>query len=976
MKLFKRTIFLFLIMLMFCSYVQAGNPNCSSLSVKCVENDFGLASSGVWMPKKGTVLFYGGINLFQALLYFDEHAIQSYRKAKNSWAALEIDIIFQDHDFIGVPGQIPRIDADSVAGPSGTTPLRDTITILPGDKVVRGIVVTDPSELVEGWNMFSFKLKDDIPNNTRITVDIQLSANVADRNFIREVVLNNDFDWAKFQILDWLMVHNVGFTHGGEVFKYFTMSRFPQLTYSEGEGEHWYISSADLGSGNGLCWKSRKQEELARRCSSVNFFTLINESSEPQDNSVKEKIEDEVKEVSDEEIETEVEERIEEITKDSEGTQDSTSDPNVHIDKVTVGVRYGGSVSHDDFVHKVFVHPNEGVDIEADIENKGDGEITVKIRYCWDDDKSFGFDSNNYLGRDENVDIDHGIRNNGQHENVLKHFRDVKFSSPGIYYLYVDVSVYDDEEDDLSASHNRREYGKVVVVDPNLELSLLYSGNKDVFEPGEEITLQSWTTNQSADTRRDINVSWFLSEGETHNNPTPFEEDIIHEDNIEAGEVRLENAIITLPTEPGIYTISVHTDSSEIFTEVDEEDNWQHFTLEVKNPIPFVFGSIASGSLVFDEESQTNVLGVAKTRFFIDEEINVFTEITDVTVGYRTKLECYKNDALVWQQGENDSFQTVTEEIEKVTEHWQTTFSEEGTYTFKFFVDIGEGWELQEGLTTTVEVFVPFTFSSLQTGSIINCDDTCAITELKNSFVLGEDFYAVATLNNIQVNYRTKFENYVDGSLWNTEESVEQTASVYDPQEIVTVQSSNPGVSYENLPANCTYKFFIDTGEGWELQGEASVTIQMPEVSGAVRVGESYTFDEITGEYSIQNEKTSFMMDESFIILLEVTGLTSGFYIDCMIGEDGMPPMGGPSKLLTEDDIINGKAYFIVEGFASTPGTTSYEFVTTSVGMPLDLGSVYIDIEGPGGPGGGECNCEPWDPMCDPWMNPDAIPCW
>jgi len=206
---------------------------------------------------------------------------------------------------------------------------------------------------------------------------------------------------------------------------------------------------------------------------------------------------------------------------DDESYQDnsSISDTDVHIDKVTVGIRDGGSVNHKDFTHEVIVYTGQGVDIEADIENKGDEDITVKIRYLWDDDKDFGFDSNNYLGRDEDVEIDHGKRNNGQYENVLKHFRDVRFDNPGTYYLYVETKTNDDMDEDQSVFHNIREYGKVTVLERSIVAYFTATPKESIgpamvyFLDTSQGTINNWSWNfGDGATSTEINPSHYYSD--------------------------------------------------------------------------------------------------------------------------------------------------------------------------------------------------------------------------------------------------------------------------------------------------------------------------------------------------------------------------------------------------------------------------------------------------------------------------------
>ena len=173
-----KKLLVFLCFLVAVCNVQAGgkNPsNCTMQDVTCIQHQFVDAGEyGVWSPTKGAILFYGGNNLFQAHLYFDQQAIDFYKN--NSWSAFEIDINFPDNNNY----MLPRIESGSVKGPSGTKPLRDTII---GDfsTGTRSITVTNPSAMKVGWNTFAFELKDNIfvslGNDVKITAYAGMTVN-------------------------------------------------------------------------------------------------------------------------------------------------------------------------------------------------------------------------------------------------------------------------------------------------------------------------------------------------------------------------------------------------------------------------------------------------------------------------------------------------------------------------------------------------------------------------------------------------------------------------------------------------------------------------------------------------------------------------------------------------------------------------------------------------------------------------------
>ncbi len=264
-------------------YAYTSNPtDCSSFSVGCVRSQFHVDNHGLWSPKYGVVTFYGDEKKFEVFLYFDAASKSFYQN--NPWAGFEIDI---DSD-----RNMPKIDKNSVRGPSGTKPLRDTVV---GDwsTDIRGITVTRPSEIKIGWNAFSFQLEDDISDNTEIEVNIQLVANVGHQSFPNVIIDSNEHWWAMLWLRTWYTVAGVGYygTLGGEVFKYFTMANSWQRTDQNNPDQIVKLSSSV--NGVGLCWNSRSELDKAQRC-----IELVTHSN----NSTQENVEDDVNQITREEF--------------------------------------------------------------------------------------------------------------------------------------------------------------------------------------------------------------------------------------------------------------------------------------------------------------------------------------------------------------------------------------------------------------------------------------------------------------------------------------------------------------------------------------------------------------------------------------------------------------------------------------------------------------------------------------------------
>ncbi len=173
---------------------------------------------------------------------------------------------------------------------------------------------------------------------------------------------------------------------------------------------------------------------------------------------------------------------------------DSTSDNDVHIDKVTASYQ-----NEEKYDHTVEIYAGQEVRMEVDIENKGDDDIRVDIEYFKDDDKNFDFGDSHKVGEDKNIKIDHGKRNNGQYENIIEHKQHIDFQEVGIYYLYIKVTTSGDT--DKSSSSNIREYAKVIVKEPPCKANFTISEKQGMsplvisFNNSSTGDIQGWNWN-------------------------------------------------------------------------------------------------------------------------------------------------------------------------------------------------------------------------------------------------------------------------------------------------------------------------------------------------------------------------------------------------------------------------------------------------------------------------------------------------
>jgi hypothetical protein len=122
-----------------------------------------------------------------------------------------------------------------------------------------------------------------------------------------------------------------------------------------------------------------------------------------------------------------------------------------------------------------------------------------------------------------------------------------------------------------------------IVNEPNLRITGFTMNEQVVFGTGQEITLFATTFNDGGDVYSDIKVEWYISEGDTYNNPNFIAQDNIQEENLGAGAAILESTTFIAPLITGIYTVSVHTDAMDELSESDEDDNWGHITFEVRD---------------------------------------------------------------------------------------------------------------------------------------------------------------------------------------------------------------------------------------------------------------------------------------------------------------------------------------------------------------------------------------------------------
>ena len=255
----------------------AANPSgCELVSVGCVADQFGVSDYGDWVPPKGRILYFGGQRMFQIDLYFDQTAVDFYQS--NPWAGFEIDIIPRN-------GILSMIQASSVySNNPDSKPMRDTIV---GDwnSGTRGITITNPSAISEGWVSFSFVLKGNPLIGTTIRANIQLVANALDPTFVDRLWDNNSWWWFARQYWSkWFPVAIDGnmFAYamlgGGEkVFSFFAMANAEQAVEIDVDNNKLPFKINGDIDGEGMYWTERGNINIfATKCDIYDSQTALN----------------------------------------------------------------------------------------------------------------------------------------------------------------------------------------------------------------------------------------------------------------------------------------------------------------------------------------------------------------------------------------------------------------------------------------------------------------------------------------------------------------------------------------------------------------------------------------------------------------------------------------------------------------------------------------------------------------------------
>ena len=632
-----RMLVLINIVLVICFYTETfadeiivRNPyNCNSISVDCVQTQFGIfetdSNYGDWSPPKGGVFFYGKDTLefsdehmFFVYFYVDFPMYHFYQQSQNSWAGLEIDILFPDRNNYS----FPRINPKSVKGPAGTKPLRDTIfEINPLSLATRGITVVNPSAMNIGWNSFCFSLLDGniiqaLGYNERIQLNFQLVANIADRSFVETISHHNSFLWAKKQLFFWNRVYDVGTEIGDDVFKYFTMATAQQNT-EDGKNGYPTKISPDT-SGEGFVWVTRNKKDLAIESIAVNFFDIVvSQSQESIDSKLAaEYVEDIIVKISRSDFLIFFRNLVGSIlgfnnaggSEEANGNNPNNQEPppeqevinpgsprrngSPDLSILTMSVSKGGySTRH----HKIEQDPEETFYAYSKITNYGARAKDFKIKFYIDGGKkNFDRDDEDYQGSIRIDDFYSGAEIRYSKKLTVP-------EEPGEYYVYSCITSIDEDKNqsnNCSDEDDKETYAKLIVRQPVLDVDIepvqfnLTDGLISTAE-GEPYGLEVLLTNNGTDDPLNyIRTSYHIKGPGTNDQWLFLGDDGTKAENLSPGSQHWESIDdLNAPFSDGFYTVRACADYQNAETETDESNNCTEFEFYVApstQPVPTI----------------------------------------------------------------------------------------------------------------------------------------------------------------------------------------------------------------------------------------------------------------------------------------------------------------------------------------------------------------------------------------------------
>ncbi len=219
-----------------------------------------------------------------------------------------------------------------------------------------------------------------------------------------------------------------------------------------------------------------------------------------------------------------------------------------------------------------------------------------------------------------------------------------------------------------------------------------------------------------------------------------------------------------------------------------------------------------------------------KTTFNQGETVYLVSQLKNITVDHRYKLELYRTDGR-----RNRVFENVTP-WNRVGQGWtysnyQPYYSnaEIGNYQFRLSIDTGSGWTSLA--TKTFRVVSqrdnprrPYYYDRTtvsrgwQNGSGSEYWNVRPV-DPRNSFNYGDDVFAVSVVRNIIEDYQWKAELYRNGQL------VWQDATPWRNVGMGHAYGSYYPEYHNALPGSYEWRIYLNTGTGWQLLDTKNFTV-------------------------------------------------------------------------------------------------------------------------------------------------------
>ncbi|PLX21824.1 hypothetical protein C0584_01840 [Candidatus Parcubacteria bacterium] len=263
---------------------------------------------------------------------------------------------------------------------------------------------------------------------------------------------------------------------------------------------------------------------------------------------------------------------------------------------------------------------------------------------------------------------------------------------------------------------------------------------------------------------------------------------------------------------------------------IDTGEGYKHlanvpFTVEGEIPkYSYSHTDLATGFEYGAGEEYWNMRAVnQKNVFQKGDTIYAMSQVRNIKHNHQWKVELYKGADLMWEY--EDEWRGVGNGW--IYGNFYPAFhdAQPGEYTFKIYLNIGDGYELLESKAFSVEGTVEkpkFDHAILASGWMHGVDAehwNLVPVGNKSVFTEGEDVHLVAQVRNIQVDHRYRVELHQG----------EETMWGYDTEWL----DVGPGWKYSNFfpvytnaeVGSYEFWYYLDTGEGFEYFGKKAFEV-------------------------------------------------------------------------------------------------------------------------------------------------------